>query len=166
MKQARVMLKITALVFAALFTAPNVLQADEINISDGIWFRCEYAHSQIPPEDNCRMLDDDGFQVIKGIVHHVKINNSEETNCRHIRVGNCFLRNHAGLEAWRTEIGPIDLSAKSADVTWLGCTQNYSLTKHATYVDIEPIGALCWWTPDKHYFVTRFGGPIKIVEED
>jgi hypothetical protein len=166
MKQAGVMSKFLALFIAAIYFAPIIALADEINMSDGVWFRCEFAHSQIPPEDNCRMLDDDGFQVIKGIVHHVKITNSKEIRCRHNRVGNCFLKNHLGLRAERTEIGPIELSEKGAAVTWFGCTQNYSLTKHLNYIDIVPVGELCWWTPDKHYYVERFRGLLKIVEEE
>ncbi len=164
------MLKILALHFAALLASSNVLQANELKVSakdfNGIWFRCEFAHSQIPPEDDCRMLDDDGFQVIKGVVHHVKITNSEETNCRHKRLGNCFLKNHTGLEAERSEIGPIDFSARSASVTWLGCTQKYGITRHPNYLDIAPAGELCWWASNKHYFVARYSGPLKIVEEE
>jgi len=166
MKQAGVRLKILALIFAAVYFAPSFVQANELKVSDGIWFRCEFAHSQIPPEDNCRMLDDDGFQVIKGVVHHVKITNSAETNCRHDRVGNCFLRSHPGLEAERSEIGPVEFSEKSAAVTWLGCTQNYGITKQPKYLDIAPVGELCWWTSNKHYFVARYSGPLKIVEEE
>ena len=79
------------------------------DLSNGIWFICEYAHSQISPEDDCNMLDDDGFQIIDGIVHFIKIKNSIETRCRHNRVGNCFLRTHVGLVAERSEIGPIKL---------------------------------------------------------
>jgi hypothetical protein len=58
------------------------------------------------------------------------------------------------------------LSEKGAAVTWFGCTQNYSLTKHLNYIDIVPVGELCWWTPDKHYYVERFRGLLKIVEEE
>ncbi len=160
------MLKFIALIIAVVLVAPNLLQADDTKTFDGTWFRCEFAHSQIPPDDNCRMLDDDGFQVIKGVVHHVKITNSNETNCRHNRVGNCFLKNHPGLEAERSEIGPLSLSETEAALTWLGCTQKYGITKHPNYMDIAPVGELCWWTPDKHYFIARFKGALKIVEPE
>ncbi|MBT3989878.1 MAG: hypothetical protein HOG95_10160 [Rhodospirillaceae bacterium] len=144
----------------------NPLKAGELEVDEGIWFRCEFAHSQIPPDDNCRMLDDDGFQIIKGMVHHVKILNSREAACRHNRIGNCFKRDQAGLAAERSEIGPIKFADMMAEVTWLGCTQKYGLTKHPNYLEITPTPEQCWWTPDKRYFVARYRGPVKITDEE
>jgi hypothetical protein len=137
-----------------------------INLSEGIWFRCEFAHSQIPPSDNCEMLDDDGFQVIKGVVHHVKILDSPETACRHNRVGNCFKKSQAGLSAKRSEIGPIKNLPKGVSVAWLGCAQLYHLITHPHFIEITPDVERCWWTPDKRYFVARYLDKIKIIAEE
>lgn len=161
------MLKIIQLALILIMTAPFAAGSEaEAPVSTGIWFRCEFAHSQIPPEDNCKMLDDDGFQVIKGVVHHVKILDSEEAKCRQNRVGHCFRRDQIGLSAERSKIGPIKLSPKFAEITWMGCTQRYGLIRHPDYIEIAPRPERCWWASDKRYFVARYAGQIKITAED
>ena len=168
------MLKVFKFLLILLLIGPSAGGAEELTavpsvtkeIWRGIWFRCEFAHSQIPPDDNCRMLDDDGFQVIRGIVHHVKVVDSAETKCRNNRIGNCFKKTETGLSAEITEIGPIQLSEKGAEVTWLGCTQKYGITKHTYYLELSPDAEQCWWTPNKRYFVARYAGHIKIISEE
>ncbi len=164
------MLKILQVTLILMVIVPFAARSEDVprlkNLSEGLWFRCEFAHSQIPPEDDCKMLDDDGFQVIKGVVHHVKILNSKETACRHKRVGNCFKRNESGLAAERSEIGPIKFSNQGAEVTWLGCMQKYNLLHRAHYIEIVPDVEQCWWTPDKRYFVARYIGEIRITSEE
>ena len=141
----------------------NQACAENNYLSNGTWFFCEFAHSQIPPEDNCKMLDDDGFQIINGIVYRIKIKNSIETMCRHNRVGNCFLRHQVGLFAERSELGPIKLSERKIHLTWLGCTQEYSIIKHSNYSEINPDSEICWWASRKHYFISRYVGDIQIL---
>ena len=144
----------------------NSVLAQNNELSNSIWFACEFAHSQIPPEDNCRMLDDDGFQIVDGKVHRIKIKNSTETGCRHKRVGNCFLKNQPNLIAERSEIGPIRLLDNKVYLTWLGCTQEYALIDHSNYSEIISGPDTCWWTPDKRYFISRFIGKIRIMLKD
>ena len=153
--------------FILLMITPGYPAVSEgINFSGGVWFSCEFAHSRIPPNDQCRMLDDDGFQVIEGTVFHIKVVNSLEKNCRQNRVGNCFLKAQKGLMAERSKIGPIILLNNIAEVTWLGCSQKYLLTEHAHYTEIMPDKEQCWWTPDKRYFVARYDELINLTLEE
>ena len=141
----------------------NQAYATNSDLSNGTWFVCEFAHSQIPPEDNCIMLDDDGFQIINGIVYRVKIKNSIETTCRHNRVGNCFFRHQAGLFAERSELGPIKLSDNKIHLTLLGCTQEYSIIKHSNYIEIILDSEICRWVSRKHYFISQYIGRMQIL---
>jgi len=159
--------KLYGLVFLfSILLLTNQALAKNNDLSNGIWFICEFAHSQIPPEDDCNMLDDDGFQIINGIVHRIKIKNSIETRCRQNRVGNCFLRTRVGLVAERSEIGPIKLFAKKIYLTWLGCTQKYLTIQYPDYNEIFPSSEKCWWTSDKRYFVARYVNKIKIAPDN
>jgi hypothetical protein len=159
--------KLNCVIFiCSILVLTSQASAKSNDLSNGIWFTCEFAHSQIPPEDDCAMLDDDGFQIIDGIVHRIKIKNSTETGCRHNRAGNCFLRSQRGLIAQRFELGPIKFLVNKIYLTWLGCTQEYAIIEHSNYKEIAPSSELCWWTPPKHYFISRYISKIRIILED
>jgi hypothetical protein len=159
--------KLNCVIFiCSILVLSSQASAKSNDLSNGIWFTCEFAHSQIPPEDDCAMFDDDGFQIIDGIVYRIKINNSTETGCRNNRTGNCFLRNQPGLIAEQFEIGPIKLFENKIYLTRLGCTQEYAIIEHSNYKEIAPSSELCWWTPPKHYFISRYISKIRIILED
>ena len=109
------------------------------DLSNGIWFLCEFAHSKIPPEDQCNMLDDDGFQIIDGIVHRIKVINSKETGCRQDRIGNCLINTHVNLVAERYKIGPVKLIGNKIYITWLGCSQKYNTVLYSHYTEEQQI---------------------------
>ena len=133
--------------------------------AEGAWFLCEFAHSKIPPSDDCRMLDDDGFMVRGGTVFHVKISNSRETGCRGGRAGNCMAQGDTPLRADISEIGPIEVEDARIKVRFLGCSQAYTLTPHGAYIEIRPTGDQCFWTPDKRYYVSKYKGPLILAED-
>ena len=134
--------------------------AAPLNI-DGDWFSCEYAHSRIPPEDDCRMLDDDGFRVSNGRIEHIKVKDSRELNCRHRRKGQCFLRDREKIVVSRDPLGPIRATEVGFSVTYWGCSQDYVMTDRGNFVEIVPAGRHCLWTKDKHYYVARYRGEVK-----
>ena len=127
---------------------------------------CEFAHSKIPPEDQCKMLDDDGFQIINGLVHRIKVINSKETRCRQNRIGNCLMNTGIDLVAERHKIGPVKLLKNEIYITWLGCSQKYNTILYDNYTEIVPNSEKCWWTADKRYFVARYIGKIKILLDE
>ena len=129
---------------------------------DGHWFSCEFAHSQIPPEDNCKMFDDDGFIVSKGRIDHIKVTDSQQVNCRHQRLGQCFERTREKIIVSQDSVGPVRATKKGFAVTYWGCTQEYLMSKQADYFEISPTGRHCLWTRDKRYFVARFHGMVEV----
>ena len=56
---------------------PLTGKSSDIQNLDGMWFICEYSVSNNPPDDNCEMLDNDGFLVEQGKISHLKIKNRE-----------------------------------------------------------------------------------------
>lgn len=128
---------------------------------EGNWFSCEFAHSQIPPEDGCQMFDDDGFAVAKGKISHIKVTNSDQLNCRHERKGQCFERDKKDLVVTRDPVGAIRPTNIGFAVTYWGCTQEYLLQKRDGFFEVSPDGSRCLWTRDKRYFIARYKGPIR-----
>jgi len=58
---------------------------------EGVWFTCEFATRQGPPDDGCIMFDDEGFAVEDGNITYLRNIASEETACRGNKAGNyCF----------------------------------------------------------------------------
>ena len=132
----------------------------------GAWFLCEFAHSQIPPNDKCSMLDDDGFQVVNNFLYHVKVKNSKQTRCRHKRLGQCFKKSQKGLIVERKELGPVKFYESKLDVTWYGCSQTYDIIHGPDFSEIRPVLEKCWWTPDKRYFVSEYKYKLDFTETD
>ncbi|MBC8267878.1 MAG: hypothetical protein H8E36_03930 [Rhodospirillaceae bacterium] len=129
---------------------------------EGNWFSCEFAHSQIPPNDGCLMLDDDGFMVSNGQIDHVKVIDSREQGCRHQRLGQCFERNRDKVVVSRDNLGPIRATAEGFAITYWGCTQDYRMVPRAGYFEITPTSSKCLWTRDKRYFVYRYRGKLEV----
>ena len=130
-----------------------------------IWFQCEFAHSRIPPEDNCHMLDDDGFLVVDNVIFHIKISDSDEASCRGQRFGHCFQRSRKQITVSSDEIGPIIRTENGFAVDFLGCTQKYRMISLGHYVRVTPDDEQCYWTPDKHYYVTQYKGRLISADE-
>ena len=58
---------ITLCVAGILMLTTRQALADETALRlEGVWFTCEFARSQTPPDDGCVMFDDEGFEVIDG----------------------------------------------------------------------------------------------------
>ena len=111
-------------------TLTGVARAQENQEFLGVWFLCEFAHSEIPPSDDCRMLDDDGFMIRHGVLHHVKVQDSHEKGCRHERIGNCLRQGKAPVTAVISEIGLVEVAGDQLKASFLGCTQVYYLRSH------------------------------------
>jgi len=131
---------------------------------DGVWFSCEFAHSQIPPDDGCKMLDDDGFLVANGKIDHVKVTDSRQLGCRHERLGQCFLRDREKIVVSRDPLGPIRATTEGFAITNWGCTQDYTMVQRVGFFEIAPTGGRCLWTKEKRYFVTRYRGEMVVSD--
>ncbi|MEK9679185.1 MAG: hypothetical protein VW169_12450 [Rhodospirillaceae bacterium] len=157
------LIAIAAVLFLAL---AQTAKAQPVDTGSGVWFLCEYAHSKIPPSDNCAILDDDGFMVRDGVVFHVKVTDSRETKCRGDRIGNCFKRTDEEITAKTDKIGPVEVASPHLAVDYFGCIQSYDFASKGAFMEIRPAGEQCFWTPDKHYYLARYEGRIKLIEGD
>ncbi len=131
---------------------------------DGLWFSCEYAHSKIPPTDNCQVLDDDGFLVKGGEIAYVKIRNGDRSGCRGGRPGQCFDRTRKRLNASTMGIGEVTPTADGGIVRYLWCDQAYKVTRFETHAEVRPTGERCLWASDKTYYVARWSGEITVED--
>jgi len=151
--------------FAVLFLASRAqaAQPDAALVDiEGNWFSCEFAHSQIPPEDDCNMFDDDGFDVSGGEIFHIKVVNSTETGCRHQRKGQCFKRSSQRIVVNRDSVGTIRATSKGFAIKYWGCTQEYTMGQRGKFFEVAPTGKRCLWTREKKYFIARYQGNLQI----
>ena len=49
------------IIFLILMLLPKFAYAKENLVLKGYWFECEFSEKIVPPKDQCKMLDDDGF---------------------------------------------------------------------------------------------------------
>ena len=98
---------------AAIFTAvlmPLKAMADTDSFTvdgeewPGFWFTCEFAQRQRPPDDECKMFDDEGFQLAEGRLRYIRMIGSTETACRSNKKGQCF-SSETRQSAFRAQIG-------------------------------------------------------------
>ena len=133
---------------------------------DGAWFACEFAHSQIAPDDNCKMLDDDGFLVAGQKVNHIKVLGSQEQACRQNRTGNCFKRDQAKVVVARDSTGTFRTTTDGFQIEYWGCSQEYKMSQRSGYYEVTPVDGLCYWASDKRYYLARYTGELKITVQD
>ncbi len=133
-------------------------------VLDGLWFTCEYAHSKIPPSDNCEILDDDGFLVEGDYVWHMKVQNGDEQGCRGDRSGNCFDRKRKSIVAKKKKIGEAVRTPKGAIIEYLWCGQPYEIEHGQHYSEVRPVSPMCAWTSKKTYYISRWHGDVRIID--
>ncbi len=136
-------------------------KADYQNLN-GLWFICEFSISNSPPDDQCKMLDNDGFLVDEGEISHLKIKNSQQEGCRGNRKGHCFRNGALGLKAKKRKIGDFIIGSNWVEVDYLSCTQRFWFKKYENYWHGWPDDKRCFWTRDKEFYVQRYLGEIII----
>ena len=154
-----------SVILAALHAAPIAASSPAMNL-DGAWFSCEFAHSQIPPEDGCLMLDDDGFLIAGDTVKQIKVRSSRETECRQNKYGNCFKRDISGITVKPDATGTFLPTADGFRISYWGCAQDYKMDPRDGFFKVTPIGDLCYWTSDKSYFLARYNGMLEFAPDE
>ena len=150
------------IIFSLIFILPWSAKSSEIKNLDGIWFICEYSVSNNPPDDDCEMLDNDGFLIEHGKISHLKIKNSRQEGCRGNRTGHCFKSDALGLKAKKRKIGEFVIGSNWVEVDYLSCTQRFWFEEFETYWHGWPDDKKCFWTRKKEFFVQRYKGVLKI----
>ncbi len=161
------MLRIPIFGILALFYLVGSLQASEFGSPEtgkwaGTWFTCEFAKSRTPPHDDCAMFDDEGFRFDQGRLTYIRVTDSNETECRGGKVGQCFSRDQAAITIKTQDRGELNLGNDWITVRYLGCTQKYSFADRSEYREIIPAKDRCFWARKRHFYIARFAGSVSI----
>ena len=127
---------------------------------EGVWFTCEFATRQGPPDDGCIMFDDEGFAVSNGNITYLRNIASDEARCRGNKFGQCFPANLPQIAVSERPIGAARIEDQHLLVTYLGCTQKFDLRPEADYVSVIPGKDKCVWTRNRHFYVAPFKGKL------
>ena len=127
---------------------------------EGVWFTCEFATRQGPPDDGCIMFDDEGFAVEDGNITYLRNIASKETACRGNKAGQCFAADKPAITISERKIGAARIEGRQLLVSYLGCTQKFDLLPQADYVSVIPAKDKCVWTRNRHFYVAPYKGKL------
>ena len=161
------MLRISIIGLLALITIAAPLQASQTGSAEtgkwaGTWFTCEFAKSRTPPHDGCAMFDDEGFRFDQGRLTYIRVTDSNETECRGDKIGQCFARDQAAITIKTQDRGELNLGNDWITVRYFGCTQKYSFFDRPEYREIIPTKDRCFWARKRHFYIARFTGRVSI----
>jgi hypothetical protein len=130
----------------------------------GFWFSCEFARSQVAPDDDCKMFDDEGFQLAEGRLRYIRMIGSAETACRGNKVGQCFSSSEPTVSISRTDRGKLTLGKNQFKVSYFGCTQIFYFSDTAAYREIWPDKSRCFWAGKRRFYIAPYKGKVTIVK--
>ena len=130
----------------------------------GFWFTCEFAQRQRPPDDECKMFDDEGFQLAEGRLRYIRMIGSTETTCRSNKKGQCFSSGTQAIRISRTDRGKLTLGKNQFKVRYFGCTQVFYFDDTSKYREIWPDKKRCFWASKRRFYIAPYEGKVTIVE--
>ena len=137
-------------------------EGDAASIWDGTWFECEFAGRTSPPEDDCAMLDDDGFIFDDDTVTYIKVIDSKETDaCKKQRAGQCFRADEPAVTVTRNRKGEAEFTSNTIGIRFIGCTQIFHTTSIGEYIEARPDAQRCLWAGKKHFYLRRYNGMVR-----
>lgn len=151
---------ITILLIAVLAHLPADASEHDLPPLEGVWFTCEFATSQSPPDDGCAMFDDEGFSVDGGKITYLRNIASSETACRGNKQGQCFAANTDKITVSKRRIGAARIQGRQLLVTYMGCTQKFELQTSPDYVSVIPAKDKCIWARKRHFYVAPYKGKL------
>ena len=137
-QRAKEITGIAILLIAVLSSLPVYAGEKGLPPLEGIWFTCEFATSQSPPDDRCAMFDDEGFSVEDGKITYLRNIASTETACRGHKEGQCFAANTHNITVSDRLIGAARIKGQQLLVSYMGCTQKFDLQTSPDYVSVIP----------------------------
>jgi hypothetical protein len=156
--------KIAILLLSILAVLPwvGVASASEEGLPplEGVWFTCEFATRQGPPDDGCAMFDDEGFAVTGGKITYLRNIASAETACRGNKQGQCFAANTHNITVSERPIGAARIEGQQLLVSYMGCTQKFDLLTAPDYVSVIPAKDKCIWMRKRHFYVAPYKGKL------
>ena len=127
---------------------------------DGAWFECEFSGKTSQPTDNCQMLDNDGFIFSKNVAAHISVIDSQETNCKKNKIGQCFQSNLSCIKERRGRKDKVQFKNSKLILTFLGCGQVFSLTNKIDYIEAKPDEKKCFWAGKKIFYLKKYNGKL------
>lgn len=134
------------------------------NAWPGFWFTCEFANRQRPPHDGCAMFDDEGFQLAEGRLRYIRITQSDETECRGAKRGQCFRSDRPAITITRSDRGKLTLDDQRFEVRYFGCKQIYYFADRPDYREIWPDKKRCFWASKRRFYIAPYTGSVTIAD--
>ena len=129
----------------------------------GTWFACEFASREAPPDDDCRMFDDEGFRFENGRLTYLRVIDSKEAGaCKKQREGQCFRRDAPRVTISTQDRGKLDIGQDQIEVRNFFCTQRFSVEDTEHYRRIRPQGKRCFWAGERNFFIARYHGEVTV----
>ena len=127
---------------------------------DGAWFECEFSGKTSQPTDNCEMLDNDGFIFSNNIAAHISVIDSQETNCKKNKIGQCFQSNISFITVRQGRKDKVKFEDSKLILTFLGCGQVFYLTSKIDYIQAKPDAKKCFWAGKKVFYLKKYNGKL------
>ena len=127
---------------------------------DGAWFECEFSGKTSQPKDNCEMLDNDGFIFSNNIATHISVIDSQETNCKKNKIGQCFQSNISFITVRQGRKDKVKFEDSKLILTFLGCGQVFYLTSKIDYIQAKPDAKKCFWAGKKIFYLKKYNGKL------
>ena len=127
---------------------------------DGAWFECEFSGKTSQPTDNCEMLDNDGFIFSNNIAAHISVIDSQETNCKKNKIGQCFQSNISFITVREGRKDKVKFENSKLILTFLGCGQVFYLTSKIDYIQAKPDAKKCFWAGKKIFYLKKYNGKL------
>ena len=127
---------------------------------DGAWFECEFSGKTSQPTDNCEMLDNDGFIFSNNIAAHISVIDSQETNCKKNKIGQCFQSNISFVTVRQGRKDKVKFKDSKLILTFLGCGQVFYLTSKIDYIQAKPDAKKCFWAGKKIFYLKKYNGKL------
>ena len=127
---------------------------------DGAWFECEFSSKTSQPTDNCEMLDNDGFIFSNNIAAHISVIDSQETNCKKNKIGQCFQSNISFITVRQGRKDKVKFEDSKLILTFLGYGQVFYLTSKIDYIQAKPDAKKCFWASKKIFYLKKYNGKL------
>ena len=152
--------KIKLIFLFLIFLITFNFKAFAIDKMDGTWFECEFSGKITKPSDDCEMLDNDGFIFSQNKATHISVIDSQETNCKKNKVGQCFKSNLSLITAKVGREDKIQFEDGKLILSFLLCDQVFHLKNRSNYVEASPDSEKCFWTGEKVFYLKKYNGEL------
>ncbi|MAQ06508.1 MAG: hypothetical protein CMN50_02230 [SAR116 cluster bacterium] len=153
-------MKFYVIIFLLITQFANLSFSEVSKSLEGYWFQCEYSGKNTPPDDDCKMLDNDGFKFEKNNLIHTKNIESLEENCKKNKIGQCFKFDTKSIVVKFGRKDKINIEKNNLILSFLGCNQKYKLIYNENYLEAVPDVKKCFWAGKKHFFLRKYKGKI------